>query len=213
MTTPLALTARALAALATLAAPSVEQGPAQDGPSYSREVRPILSEACFACHGPDEAARKADLRLDVAGADLGRALIERITSSDPDHVMPPPATGKSLTARQQQTLQAWVEAGAPYEKHWSFVRPQRPELPGDAAGGDHPVDRFVRAQAAARGLKLAPEADRLTLARRLYLDLTGLPPTPAQADEFAADGAPDAYEQLVDRLLASPQYAERQARR
>ncbi len=186
---------------------------AQSAPSYSADVRPILSEACFRCHGPDDAAREADLRLDVAGHRKGRALLARISSADPDEVMPPPHTGKTLTPEQRATLRAWVAAGTPYEAHWSFVKPSRPPLPPTADEGAHPVDRFVRARIDAAGLTPAPEADRVTLARRLYLDLTGLPPEPAQADAFVADPAPDAYERLVDELLASPRYAERQARR
>ena len=102
---------------------------AQRSPSYSRDVRPILSEACFACHGPDQDARKAELRLDVPGHDLGRELLRRVTAADPDEVMPPPHTGKSLTEAQVATLRAWVDGGAPYETHWAFVRPTRPALP------------------------------------------------------------------------------------
>jgi len=196
-----------------LAALCATTAPAQAAPSYSREVRPILSETCFKCHGPDEAAREADLRLDVSGHGHEQELLARISSSDPDEVMPPPHTGKALTPQQVATLRAWVAAGAPYETHWAFVKPSRPALPAAASDGENPVDRFVRAKLAAKGLASAPEADRITLARRLYLDLTGLPPTPAQADAFAADGRPDAYERLVDELLRSPAYAERQARR
>ena len=185
----------------------------QAAPSYSREVRPILSEHCFQCHGPDDAAREADLRLDAPGHGRGQELLERIASSDRDEVMPPPHTGKSLSREQAATLRAWVAAGAPYETHWAFVRPSRPALPGATEDAAHPVDRFVRAKLAAEDLTPAPEADRVTLARRLYLDLTGLPPTPAEADAFQADDRPDAYERLVDQLLASEAYAERQARR
>ncbi|MEC7724316.1 MAG: DUF1549 domain-containing protein, partial [Planctomycetota bacterium] len=184
---------------------------AQSTPSYSRDVRPILSETCFACHGPDEGAREADLRLDVEGHGLGRELLRRITAADPSEAMPPPHAGKALSPSQVETLRAWVADGAKYERHWAFVRPQRPALP---TGTDaNPIDRFVRARAAAAGLRPAPEADRATLARRLYLDLTGLPPTPAQLEAHLADADDGAYERLVDALLASPHYAERQARR
>ncbi|MGC6489581.1 MAG: PSD1 and planctomycete cytochrome C domain-containing protein, partial [Planctomycetota bacterium] len=204
-----ALRLLALVAAAFAAAPTA----AQRAPSYTREVRPILSEHCFACHGPDDAAREADLRLDAPGHGRGTELLRRISSTDRDEVMPPPHTGKTLSREQAATLRAWVLTGAPYETHWAFVKPARPPLPDAASDSAHPIDRFVRAQLSARGIPPAPEADRLTLARRLYLDLTGLPPTPAQADAFAADGRPDAYERLVDRLLASEAYAERQARR
>ncbi len=137
----------------------------QAAPSYSREVRPILSEHCFQCHGPDDAAREADLRLDAPGHGRGQELLERIASSDRDEVMPPPHTGKSLSREQAATLRAWVAAGAPYETHWAFVRPSRPALPGATEDAAHPVDRFVRAKLAAEGLTPAPEADRVTLAR------------------------------------------------
>ena len=186
---------------------------AQATPSYTRDVRPILSERCLQCHGPDEAAREADLRLDVAGHGRERELLARISATDPDEVMPPPHAGERLGAREVATLRAWVEAGARYERHWAFVRPARPAAPQTERAVAHPIDRFVQRRLRARGLTLAPEADRLTLARRLYLDLTGLPPTPAQADAFEADDRPDAYERLVDALLSSPAYAERQARR
>ena len=200
------------ACIAALSALLTTWATAQQSPSYSRDVRPILSEACFACHGPDDDAREADLRLDVPGHDLGRELLRRVTAADPDEVMPPPHTGKALTKAQVATLRAWVEGGAPYETHWAFVRPTRPDLP---PGEDeaHPIDRFLRAAAAANGLRPSPEADRATLARRVHLDLTGLPPTPSQLDAFLSDTRDDAYEQLVDQLLRSPHYAERQARR
>ena len=190
---------------------SITTATAQSAPEYSRDVRPILAENCFQCHGPDEAAREADLRLDVAGHDLGRVLIERVTVDDDEEVMPPPHTGKTLSPREVATLEAWVDAGAPYQRHWAFVKPSSPRPP--AGDDDHPIDRFVRASASSRGLTLAPEADRVTLARRVYLDLTGLPPTIDQVDAFLADERPDAYERLVDALIGSTRYAERQARR
>jgi len=172
-----------------------------------------LSEKCFACHGPDEAAREADLRLDVAGHDLGAELTARITAEDPDEVMPPPHFGKTLTAAQIATLRAWVAAGARYERHWAFTRPSPTTAVDDAPDDVNPIDHIVRARAVQHGLTPQPEADRVTLARRAYLDLTGLPPTIEQTDAFLKDDAPGAYERLVDALLRSPHYAERQARR
>lgn len=198
-----------LALLATAAAQLTAQSP-----SYSRDVRPILSEACFACHGPDDRTRKADLRLDVSGHGRAAELLARITATDPDEVMPPPHSGKVLKPAQIKTLTAWIDAGAPYEKHWAFVRPERPPIPdGAASPSDHPIDRFVQRRLEQHGLQPSAAADRMTLARRVYLDLIGLPPTPEQVDEFLQDDAPDAYERLVDQLLASPHYGERQARR
>ncbi|MFN3242887.1 MAG: PSD1 and planctomycete cytochrome C domain-containing protein [Planctomycetota bacterium] len=208
VTKPARLTRAALvvAAMATAIA-------AQAAPGYSRDVRPILSEKCFACHGPDEAGREADLRLDVAGHGRTRELIQRITATERSEVMPPPHSGKTLSKAEIATLTEWVEAGTPYETHWAFVRPERVEVADGADAGASAIDRLVRARQREHGLQPAPEADRVTLARRLYLDLTGLPPTPAQADAFVQDRAPGAYERLVDELIASPHYAERQARR
>ncbi|MCA8976085.1 MAG: PSD1 domain-containing protein [Planctomycetes bacterium] len=182
-------------------------------PSYSRDVRPILTEYCFRCHGPDGSARKAKLRLDVPGHDRADELMRRITAADPDDVMPPPHTGKVLTAAEIDTLRRWVAAGAAYERHWSFVAPVRPSVPATAASEPNPIDRFVRARLRQVGLRPSPPADRATLVRRVYLDLIGLPPTPEQADDFLRDEAPEAYERLVDALLASPHYGERWARR
>ncbi len=202
-----------------------------EGPDFAREVRPILSNRCFKCHGPDEDHQEAGLRLDVSEAahaelDSGtRAivpghpddseLIARITSTDPDLVMPPPHTKVKLTEDEKRILAAWVAAGAEYRPHWAFVKPERPGMPeaendGWARNG---IDRFVRARLHEEGLTPSPEADRATLCRRVHLDLVGLPPTPAELAAFLADEAPDAYERLVDRLLASPRYGERWARR
>ena len=178
---------------------------------YGAEVRPILARNCFGCHGPDENARKAKLRLDIPGQAAEAPIVERITSQDPDHVMPQPRSGKSLTKEQIATLHRWVEQGAQYETHWSFEPPRRPPVP-QIDGVDHTVDRFVRARLP-EGLTPSPSADRVTLVRRVYLDLIGLPPTPEEADAFVNDAAPDAYEHLVDRLLGSPHYGERWARR
>ena len=180
--------------------------------SYNRDIRPILSKNCFRCHGPDKAARKAKMRLDVPGKAETAPIAERITSKDRREVMPPPNSGKSLTPAQIELLEAWASSGAVYEKHWAFDRPIRPRLPAGTAV-PHPIDRFVRARLVAEGLEPSPPADRATLARRVYLDLLGLPPTPAEADAFVDDQRPDAYEKLIDRLLASPSYGERWARR
>jgi hypothetical protein len=195
------------------------------GPEYNRDVRPILAENCFACHGPDSAARKAKLRLDVrdeaikAGAilpgkpDESEAL-RRILSDDAGERMPPPKTKKTLTPAQKELLKQWVTAGAEYQKHWSLIAPTRPPLPAvkDGAWVRNPIDRFILAKLEAAGLKPAPEADRRTLARRLSLDLTGLPPAPADVEAFVNDPAPDAYEKYVDRLLRSPAWGEHRGR-
>jgi hypothetical protein len=198
---------------------------AEDKLQYNRDIRPILAETCFACHGPDSAARKADLRLDKreAAVEMGAiapgkptdsALIERILSDDADLMMPPPATKKTLTAAQKATLQQWIAQGAEYELHWSLLAPERPAPPTvqDAAWVKNPIDAFILAKLEAAGLKPAPEADRRTLARRLSLDLIGLPPDPKLVEEFVADPADNAYEKYVERLMALPQWGEHRGR-
>ncbi len=193
------------------------------GPDFAREVRPILSDNCFACHGPDAATRKADLRLDqhdglltvVVPGDLEASeLVRRILHQDPEERMPPAESGHELTDAQRQTLVAWVDAGAPWDEHWAFR-----SLPGEVvvpqvAGkwARNPIDRFVAARLADDELTPSAEADPATLVRRVFLDLTGLPPSPEDVRAFLADTAPDRYEQLVDRLLGSPRYAEHMAR-
>src|SRR5262249_54109397 len=160
-------------------------------------------------HGPDSAARKAGLRLDrredalkagvlVPGKVDDSSLVERIFSDNPKQLMPPPKTHKKLTAAQKETLRRWVAAGAEDQPHWSLIAPRRPQPPvvKNAAWVRNPVDAFVLAELEKRGLQPAPEADRRTLARRLSLDLTGLPPTPAEVEAFVNDKAPDAYERL-----------------
>ncbi len=192
---------------------------------YNRDIRPILLDNCFACHGPDSAARKADLRLDRrdASMDMGAVvpgepdnstLVERIFSDDPEMVMPPPSTKKALTAAQKETLKKWIAEGAEYEPHWSFIPPTRPEPPPvrDAAWIKNPIDRFLLSKLEAAGLAPAPEADRRTLARRVSLDLTGLPPSPELVERFVKDTSPNAYEQLIDELLRSPQWGEHRGR-
>jgi mono/diheme cytochrome c family protein len=198
---------------------------ADDTLQYNRDIRPILAENCFACHGPDSAARKAGLRIDrrddavTAGAinpgNLAASeLLRRIESADADEMMPPPASHKQLTPEQKQTLRRWVEAGAEYQSHWSLLPPVRPALPAvqSAAWVRNPIDAFVLAGLEKARLTPAPEADRRTLARRLSLDLTGLPPEPALVEAFVNDAAPDAYERFVDQLLASDAWGEHRGR-
>jgi len=193
---------------------------------YQRDVQPILGEYCYHCHGPDEATREAKLRLDTkagAFADLGgyaaivagkpddSELIYRVSTTDAQDVMPPVKSKHKLSAKQIDTLRRWVAQGAPWAEHWAFTPAVRPEPPAvrDAAWVRNPIDRFIEARLEREGMRHAPEADRVTLIRRVTLDLTGLPPTPEEVDAFVADESPDAYARLVDRLLASPRYGER----
>jgi hypothetical protein len=219
----------ALVAVLLAALPARAGGDAQD--VFTTKVRPILARYCFKCHGPDDQVRKARLRLDLRDAATKPArskrkaivpgkpeqseLVARIFSTDETEVMPPPATKFVLSAEEKQTLKAWIATGAPYVQHWSFVPPHRPTLPAvrNLAWVRNPIDRFILARLEKEGLQPSPEADRYTLVRRVYLDLVGLPPTPAEADAFVRDRRPDAYERLVDGLLASPRYGERWARR
>jgi Protein of unknown function (DUF1553)/Protein of unknown function (DUF1549)/Concanavalin A-like lectin/glucanases superfamily/Planctomycete cytochrome C len=192
---------------------------------FNRDIRPILRETCFRCHGPDSGSRKADLRLDKrddaikAGAikpgNLDESeMIARIFSNDPEEIMPPPAVRKPLSAAQKELIKTWVASGAEYQPHWSFIAPRKVEPPAvkDSKWVRNPIDQFLLAKMEEKGMKPGPEADRRTLARRLSLDLTGLPPTPSVVDGFVNDPAPDAYERYVDRLLDSPAYGEHQAR-
>jgi hypothetical protein len=204
---------------------------AQSAHDFNRDIRPILSNNCFKCHGIDENARKAKLRLDVRDGALAPAksgkvaivpgkpdeseLIKRILTNDEDDVMPPPATKKVLTAQQKDLLKRWIAAGAEYKEHWAFVAPKQASLPAVKHNDwlANPIDYFVLAALEAKGLAPSPPADKYALVRRVYLDLIGLPPTPQEADAFVKDDSPQAFEKLVDRLLASPQYGERWARR
>ena len=217
--------------LAVLFAPgpfaAVAAGPGQI--DFNRDIRPIFSEHCFACHGPDEPKRKAGLRLDVeadafkelksgkhalvAGDPAKSTLIERITSKDPDEVMPPGKHNKPLKTDQIELLKRWIQEGAPWKKHWSFIPPERPELPTvkDRIWPRNSIDYFTLARLEKESLKPNPQADKPTLIRRATFDLTGLPPTIDEVDAFIADSSPRAYEKLVDRLLASPHYGERMA--
>jgi hypothetical protein len=210
-------------ALLALGATGRAETPAID---FERQVRPLLAENCFACHGPDDQQRKASLRLDVKQAALGHGsvivpgraeaseLLERVTAENAKRRMPPARTGRRLTADQVGVLRRWINQGAAWPEHWAFVPPRRPAMPvvKDAAWIRSPIDRFILARMEKDGLRPAPEADRATLLRRLSLDLTGLPPAPEKAEAFSADPRPDAYERLVERLLASPAYGERWGR-
>ncbi|HMC63195.1 MAG TPA: DUF1549 domain-containing protein, partial [Candidatus Solibacter sp.] len=195
---------------------------------FDRDVRPILSDRCFACHGPDDRPRMANLRLDteaglfadrgsyqiVAPGDPAKSrLLARISAANPAARMPPPQTGPGLNETQIAAIRQWIEQGAKWERHWAFVPPQRPALPPlrTEKWPRNPIDRFVLARLEREGLKPSSEAGRATLLRRLSFDLTGLPPTTAEVDAFLADKSADAYEKQVDRLLALPQYGERMA--
>ncbi len=191
---------------------------------FNRDIRPILSEHCFACHGQDAKTREADLRLDLREPAVGHGvivpgqpdaseLIARIYTDDADEVMPPPQTGRPLSDAQRALLRRWIAAGAEYAEHWAFVAPVRPQVPELAADtwSRNPIDRFVLKKLRDAGRQPSPEADRRTLIKRLHADLLGLPPTAAEIREFVEDNRPDAYERLVDRLLASPHFGERMA--
>jgi len=198
--------------------------PGGDGSiDFNRDVRPVLAQNCFPCHGFDEHARKAKLRLDraefataerdgvrpIVPGDLAASEVWlRISASDPDEVMPPPTSHRVLTTEQKATLRAWIEQGAAYAAHWAFVAPTRPEPP---AGEPSAIDAFVRARLAAEGLAPAPEAAPETLVRRLFLDLIGLPPSVEEVAAFTAAPTPAAYAALVERLLADPHHGERLA--
>jgi mono/diheme cytochrome c family protein len=207
---------------------SILPASAQAAVDFQREVRPILSDKCFACHGPDEHDRKADLRLDTfdgSTMDLGgyqavvpgqpekSVLLERLVTKDEDEIMPPPKSGKVLSEKEIAVLRTWIQEGAVYETHWSFAPLTRPEPPAQEQPGftRNSIDHFVMAKLKEKGLAPAPEADPVTLVRRLHLDLTGLPPTGAETKAFLADQSAQAYEKMVDDLLARPSYAERMA--
>jgi len=209
-------------------ASAAAQGDSASTVNFDRDIRPILSDNCFHCHGPDEAQRKAGLRLDtragafaktdtqaviVSGDPAASPLIQRIESTDPDEQMPPPEAKKKFGEAERALLRQWVAEGAAWSEHWSLVPPEKPALPDvrNAAWPRNPIDNFIAAKLDSLGLAPAPEASRRTLIRRLSLDLTGLPPTPDEVDLFLADNAESAYERLVDRLLASPRYGERMA--
>ena len=199
---------------------------AASAPSFDREIKPILSQHCYACHGPDEKQRKGDLRLDipeeaarvlapVAGGDWRTSEFHaRITHADPEERMPPTGSNLELKPEQIALLERWLEAGATFEKHWAFTKPAASPLPAvtNAAWPRNPIDYFILARLEADGIAPSPEADKSTLLRRVYLDLTGIPPTPEQVQRFLTDSSPLAYEREVDALLASPHFGERWAR-
>ena len=198
--------------------------------NFARDVRPILSDNCFACHGPDDKARKAGLRLDTKEGAFAKLesggqtiapgkpdesdLIFRIESDDPELHMPPKKSGKQLTADQVGLLRRWVEQGGTWSTHWSFETPTKPALPSlkNAGWAVNEIDRFILARLEAEGLSPSPMAEKTTLIRRVTLDLTGLPPTLQEVDAFLADRSQEAYEKVVDRLLDSPRYGEQMAR-
>ncbi|MBX3418906.1 MAG: PSD1 domain-containing protein [Pirellulaceae bacterium] len=199
----------------------------QDRLSYNRDIKPILADKCFACHGLDEQTREAGLRLDTflgaTSEESGSAAIvpgdleeselwARITSDDPDDIMPPPNSHKELTADEIAKLKRWIEEGAEYEEHWSFQPIVRLEPPTEGSENLNPIDGFIREKLKSHGLGLAPNADRAVLIRRVAFTLTGLPPTVEDVNQFLADESPDAYEAMVDRFLASPHYGEEMAR-
>jgi mono/diheme cytochrome c family protein len=191
--------------------------------SFNRDIRPILSDICFKCHGPDEAQRKGGLRLDIKeaamkGGDSGPAIVhgkpedsevyKRLVTHDADDFMPPKKSGKTLTPEQIDSFRRWIAEGAEYQGHWAFIKPERPAVPAKSA---NPIDAFVLARLEKEGLKQQPEAAKETLIRRVTLDLTGIPPTPVEVDAFLADKSPNAYEKVVDRLFASPRHGEHMA--
>lgn len=201
---------------------------------FNRDIRPIISENCFQCHGPDPGSRKAGLRLDtkdgffaktdkrgptvMAGKPDESPLFQRITATDPDDVMPPPESHRELKPAQKELLKSWIIQGAPWEPHWSLIKPQRPGVPthftvhGSRFTVRNAIDALALKELEEKGLGPAPEADRRTLARRLSLDLTGLPPDPAYVEAFVNDASPDYYEKFVRKLMDSPHWGEHRAR-
>jgi hypothetical protein len=201
----------------------------KDQVNFSSRIRPVISAKCFPCHGPDDKTRKAKLRLDIREqatkeregifpikpGDLKNSeMIRRITSTDPEEIMPPPKAGHPLTPQEIELLEKWVQQGAPYAGHWSFTKPERPPLPKikQRSWAKNGIDHFILAKLDENKLKPSPPADRYALIRRLSLDLIGLPPTPAEVEDFVKVKSPNAYEKVVDRLLASPAYGEKWTR-
>ncbi len=201
---------------------------AAEGVDFARDVLPILSDACFHCHGPDATRREAELRLDlqaglfvtrdgkrivVPGNSAESELVRRVTSADDSLRMPPPDSNRKLTTAQIETLRTWIDAGAAWSQHWALVEPLRTALPAvhNTTWPHHAIDRFVLARLEREGLQPSPEAQKARLLRRVTLDLIGLPPSMDELDAFLSDERPDAYERVVERLLASPRYGERMA--
>jgi len=212
------------AAMVAATSTAVASEPSARSLDFNRDIRPILAENCFSCHGQDGRKREAGLRLDdraaaieagaiVPGNAGASVLLERIHSTDTDVLMPPPTSNRRLSDEQKQLLDRWIKEGAEYTPHWAFVAPERPQPPvvRQDQWARNEIDRFVLEKLEQVGLTPSPEADRATLIRRLHADLIGLPPTPEEVDAFVADPDPEAYDHLVDRLLASPHYGERMA--
>ncbi|PYU11859.1 MAG: hypothetical protein DMG37_15195, partial [Acidobacteria bacterium] len=212
-----------LPALAALQTPS---NPPEKPVDFNRDIRPILSDTCFACHGPEEDGRQGNLRLDtkegvftdrggyqiiVPGNSTASRLYQRISATQ--RRMPPASSGRTLTPKQIELIRQWIDQGAKWQSHWAFDPPKRPPIPDvkDKTWPKNPIDHFTMARLEAEGLKPSVEADKATLLRRVSFDLTGLPPTPAEVDSFLADHSPNAYEKRVDELLKSPHYGERMA--
>ncbi|MEM9827763.1 MAG: DUF1549 domain-containing protein, partial [Planctomycetota bacterium] len=206
--------------------PPVSETAASSIPGFNQDIRPILSDACFACHGPDEHGRQAGLRLDdreeaidagaiEPGDAMASLIIERILETDPDLVMPPPETGKKLSADDIEMLRRWINGGATYQKHWSFEPiPDTLATPGTGKLAWWPetkLDTFIAAELDRRDWSPAPPVTREGWLRRVCFDLTGLPPSPQQLDQFLADSSPGAKARVVDRLLADPAYGQRMA--
>ena len=215
-----------LALLGTWLLPAVAPAAVTSGQvSFNRDIRPIFSDTCFQCHGPDEAKRKSGLRLDDRGsaikpAESGEiaivpgkpeesAVLKRLVSTDADEVMPPPKLHKTISPEQIALVRKWIEQGAEYQGHWAFLKPERSAVP--EVGTRNAIDAFITTRLEKAGMKLSPEADKPMLIRRATLDLTGLPPTAQEVDAFLADASPTAYEKVIDRLLASPRYGEKMA--
>lgn len=204
--------------------PSASTSAPQRKLEFNRDIRPILSNNCFQCHGPDKNNRKSGLRLDVREAAIqhgaivpGKAdeseIIKRIFSEDEALLMPPPSAHKNITAVQKAALKQWVLEGAEYQPHWAYIAPTRPAVPTtkDTSWVANPIDAFILSHLESKNIKPSPQADKSALLRRLSLDLTGLPPTPEELEAFLKDNHPDAYERQVDRLLASPHFGEKMA--
>ena len=204
---------------------SARRGATQSKIDFNRDIRPILSNKCFACHGPDTTKLKGKLRLDVRdiaikkgavvpGKPAESELVRRINAADADERMPPAKSNKTLTAAEKDLLKRWIAAGADYKVHWAFVAPERPTVPAikNAAWPRNAIDHFILARLEQEGLTPSSEAAKTALIRRVTLDLSGLPPTLAEVDAFLKDTSPDAYRKLVDRLLESPRYGEHMAR-
>lgn len=225
------MTAPRCIAAFTLAILLLSVASAQESIQFNRDIRPIFMETCLTCHGPDSASRKADLRMDQreAAIDSGAIspgkpdeseMIRRILSNDPEEIMPPPEIKKPLSAEQKKLLVDWVQSGAEYQQHWSYIAPMKADVPTVAESvktkyaswPQNPIDNFILKKLVENGLTPAAEADRRTLARRVSLDITGLPPTPEMVEAFVNDTTANAYEKLVDALLTSPDWGEHRGR-